>query len=97
MSLNGKKFNVVLLVLAIALSCIGCVSGAVAIADLPPESTVESPFEGTWIGIENTGTGPIQTEYQFRGNTYLMRTINPNSGNAGGWIKGVFTVLSKVS
>jgi hypothetical protein len=81
--------------LAIVLSCIACAGGAVPIADLPPESTVPSPFEGTWAGIEGGVTGPIQTEYQFKGNTFLMRTINPNQGNVGGWYKGIFTHTGK--
>jgi hypothetical protein len=76
--------------MAISLLFIGCAGGAVPITDLPPESTAPSPLEGIWTGIERGVTGPVKTEYQFKGNTFVMRTINPNQGNVGGWYKGIF-------
>jgi hypothetical protein len=89
----GKRsiLNTVILVMAVVSLFIGCAGGAVPITDLPPESTTPSPLEGTWTGIEKGIAGPIETEYQFKGNTFVMRTINPNQGNVGGWYKGIFT------
>jgi hypothetical protein len=80
------------LTLVFTLVVFGCASvSTINWSDLPQESAEPSPFEGTWAGTEKTGTGPIQTVYQFKGNTFLKRTIRPNPGTAGGWWKGIFT------
>jgi hypothetical protein len=90
---NFGFWRIFVLVLAGVLSCAGYAGAAGAkmkVSDLPPESAEPTPLEGTWAGVENS-MGPVQTEYQFKGNTFLKRTINPNPGNVGGWWKGIFT------
>jgi hypothetical protein len=69
----------------------GCLSFTGNVSEIPARSSDSTPFEGTWYGTFNN----IPYELEFRGNTFVSKSLMSDSGNTNQttdiWGKGFFT------